>query len=525
MNSSIVKNNLEKTLKLILVYVGCTNYRPLYAIMKKHPNFPSLLSFKYILAKVGVESMAMSSTIKQLRDELPKPVLVHVTTNVELFLLVTGVDSKDVNVLDADGKSEDMPIATFEQIWDGVALIFDSSDKVKFKQTFSDYVVSLFQYIKIPLFVANILFLIGYLVVGNYSAFSVENWAFVFVYIIGLVFSLLLLVQNIDQHNTLVRRVCGGKTGGGCSSILNSKAAMFLSIIHWSDVGVLYFSTLLIFSLIFPSASLVIAFWLSFVSFPYVGYSIIYQCFVAHNWCRLCLGVQFALFLNLMVGLWVLLVHGLPIFSISSITPFLLVALSVSMLYAIIKPLLLRNHEYKIQRFKCLQLKHTNGVLELLLSGVSKVTSPSSDSAIVLGNVDAANSITMVISPICEPCQQELRVLIPILKNKREVRIEIVFMVDPSANAPDNVLAKKLLAKYVTSGETFLDELLRYAQYFPSSREELLHDNLLNNSQNLMNGMVEWCKKNRLWTTPAIFINHRLLPKYYSTDEIDFLCD
>ena len=117
MISSIVKNNIEKILKLILVYVGCTNYRPLYVLMQKHPNYPSLLSFKYILDKVGVDSLAMSSTIKQLRDELPKPVLVHVTTNVELFLLVEGVDSKYVNVLDADGKSEGMPIATFEQIY------------------------------------------------------------------------------------------------------------------------------------------------------------------------------------------------------------------------------------------------------------------------------------------------------------------------------------------------------------------------------------------------------------------------
>lgn len=128
---SIAKVNTEKTLKLILATMGCKQHKSLFELMKMHPNFPSLLSFKYALGKVGVDSTAMKVTLAQLRDELPKPVLVRLTTDTELFLLVVSVDPHFVIVLDSKGSPEIIPVSTFEQAWDGYVFTYNIESTVK----------------------------------------------------------------------------------------------------------------------------------------------------------------------------------------------------------------------------------------------------------------------------------------------------------------------------------------------------------------------------------------------------------
>ena len=59
---------------------------------------------------------------------------------MELYLLVERVDASHVYVLDAQGKTEVMPIDTFVKVWDGVAFVFDAEKRATYSPTAAELV-------------------------------------------------------------------------------------------------------------------------------------------------------------------------------------------------------------------------------------------------------------------------------------------------------------------------------------------------------------------------------------------------
>lgn len=65
--------------------------------MKRHPDFPSFLAFQYILRRLDKDSYAVHIGYEELL-KIPLPCLVHVYTNVDLFLFVNKVTSEYVQI-------------------------------------------------------------------------------------------------------------------------------------------------------------------------------------------------------------------------------------------------------------------------------------------------------------------------------------------------------------------------------------------------------------------------------------------
>ena len=89
-HKKIIKDNVRNILKIIVrEYNGI--YSPvLYSILKRHPDFPSFLAFQYILRRLDKDSYAVHIGYEELL-KIPLPCLVHVYTNVDLFLFVNKV--------------------------------------------------------------------------------------------------------------------------------------------------------------------------------------------------------------------------------------------------------------------------------------------------------------------------------------------------------------------------------------------------------------------------------------------------
>lgn len=525
MASTIVHSNVGKTLRLILQHVGVgSHHHALYERMAQHPDFPSLLAFQHTLKSVGVDSLALRTTLDELRNDLPKPAMVHVSTNVELYLLVECMDANNVYVLDAQGNTEAMPIDTFVKVWDGVAFVFDTEQRATYSPTVAERLLGWFRRHRWTFAASTLALLLLWTIALRWVDMPTAAWAFVAVYAIGLCFAVLLQVQGFDQHNPMVRRVCGHGSHGGCTSILSSSAASFLGVLHWSDVGALYFTTLLLSLLAFPSAAMWAAVWLAIAAAPYVVYSIAYQRFVAHSWCRLCLGVQLALLLNLGVALWVLMGVGMPVFSPRALVGLLVIGMAVAGALAAAKPLINSYIAHKAEHAQHLRLKHRAEVRNLLLHETASVAPPAASEAIAWGAPDAVTTITLVVSPICEPCQHELRTLLPLLLCKTETRVELVFFVDPAPQSADYRLAQHLLTQHGDNPRQLLQGLHVYAQHYPASRVKIERGLASPERSERLEAMGAWCKRNRLHSTPMIFINHHKLPKIYATEEIDYLC-
>ena len=62
----------EPFLKIITKYYGCKYSAALYVILKEHPDFPSFLSFQYILHRMGKDSFAIHTSYEELTN-IPSP--------------------------------------------------------------------------------------------------------------------------------------------------------------------------------------------------------------------------------------------------------------------------------------------------------------------------------------------------------------------------------------------------------------------------------------------------------------------
>ena len=101
-HKKIIKDNVRTILKIIVrEYNGI--YSPvLYRILKRHPYFPSFLAFQYILKRLDKDSYAVHIGYEELL-KIPLPCLVHVYTNVDLFLFVNKVTSEYVQIKNENG--------------------------------------------------------------------------------------------------------------------------------------------------------------------------------------------------------------------------------------------------------------------------------------------------------------------------------------------------------------------------------------------------------------------------------------
>lgn len=532
MGRQLISNNLDTVLNILFKRLNLKYNKGIHNRLQEHPDYPSFLSFQHVLKQEGVDSVALRVSIEELRRDLPKPLLVHIVTNTDLFLLVDKVDNNNVHILNEDGGIDLESIESFCKVWDGNAMIFDTDNVVPRNISFKEQVLLLFNNLKYPFVLSVVLALVIFFLVQESDSRTVHSYFFLFFSGIGLLFSVLLVIEGFDEHNPMVRKMCISKRSKNvsCTSILNSKDASFLGILPWSDVGLVYFSFIFLLNLTIPSIiSLTTTGILSILAFPYVFYSITYQKFVAKSWCKLCLGVQSMLSALFVVSL---ILFSTINFSIDGyaegLIPAFLILLTICAAYITLKPLLEKSYEIKSIAANYLFLKHETVVKQLIFSKQYKAT-PTSEHCLVLGNPNGDTCLTLVISPICNPCMKELNVLLPILKQKENTRVEVLFLTDKKEEAPEAFyLAKILIAKYQSHAEKFMDTLWNYANNYPSSKYKFNGSNCLASNdgaiESILIEQIKWCISNKLYDTPKIFVNGRLLPSIYSVKEIDYMC-
>lgn len=118
----LIQDNQREILKIFLKRIKYPYTDSLYSQLEMHPDYPSFMSFHYILKKIGIDSIAVSTNYEQLQDNLPKPLLVHITSNTDFFLLVEKADDKYVYVLNSRLKLEPIKKDIFLKMWKGNAM-------------------------------------------------------------------------------------------------------------------------------------------------------------------------------------------------------------------------------------------------------------------------------------------------------------------------------------------------------------------------------------------------------------------
>lgn len=427
--------------------------------LRAHPDYPSLAALSETLHGWKVDNLAVRLGEEDLA-EVSYPAIAHLlperpaqevaggagptcgTTHQDSprFVVATDINAGQATYLDmATGWHTDSR-ADFLRQWSGIMLLAEprpgSGDPGYAENRRGEVLAAL----KAPMLAVGVGVLALLLAAWGVVAYpAVATWLpLVATKLAGGALAAMLVLQTVDKHHALAGKICGlgsgdGKKASACAEgVLESPAAKLFGWLSMAEVGAFYFAggfLALAFGLF--SAHLGGVLWvlavLNALALPYTFFSVYYQWRVAKQWCTLCLGTQAVLWLELAAVLpgW----HGgVPAVPFAALAMACWGFLPPMLAWAALKHGIgLRGKIAELERAVA-QYRRRPEVLKRLVSSGRRAEVGTLPQEVVLGNPQAAHTVTIFTNPFCGPCQQAHHQLDRLLDTYRDgVRVQVRF--------------------------------------------------------------------------------------------------
>lgn len=502
------------------------------AELEKHPYYPSLLSVSDVLTVLKIKNEAYHVDFDELAD-MPVPFLAHSHANDGEFLVVTELRADHVIFANEKRNANKLSVEEFKNIFTGVVLVAEPSSGFSPANRFR-IALSVFKTVAL---MAGLLLLLILALCFHTDYFGNLNWQTLSLTLfksMGLIISVLLLIQSIDSDNPLLQVLCQTKGKTNCTAILSSKAAKVFDGLSWSDVGFFYFAGTWLFFLFGDRFRLMweILALLNFISLPYTFYSIYYQGWVAKQWCKFCCAIQALLWLEFIPLITVftsnkdLTAAGQLDRSISALVICLLIPI---ILLVTLKPLFLAQQQQIPLKEQLRKFKYNTLLFNKLLAEQPRYEVPGDEWSIALGNPDADNVITMVSNPYCPPCAKTHKMLDEFIEQNPNLQARIVFTANNTDNDIKTPVSRHLMALNALEDKTVIKnalhdwyeqkqkDYLAWAEIYPVEVTEVDSDKL--------DKQKDWCQTAEVTFTPTLLLNGYRLPDLYQLPDLRYMLD
>lgn len=487
--------------------------------LEEHPEFPSLLSISDCLTSWNIPNEAQMIDKADYEEiEFVFPFIAHAKTDGGQFFLVKKIDKGFVYYCDTEKDNASITEADFLKQWDGV-LLYAAPDAQSGEPGYAEN--------RVKYTLQNLIAPAGLvlLLVIIYAVVAPLGWSWGYlllglVKLLGLGVSILLLVHTVNSNNPFVKNLCGLAGKNDCNAILKSDASKVTSWLSWTEVGFFYFagSALL---LLLDSSNIALLGWLNLLALPYTVYSIVYQ-YRHKNWCVLCCLVQGLLWLEfaLFLQIWP---YDL------AIVPDLLIPvafLSPVIIWALLKPVFLKAAQSKPLQQQLNKFKYNTELFQQTLTNQPRYAIKDDLMPIMLGNVNAEHTITMVTNPYCSPCAKVHDTLEAWLKNSDNFRLKIIFTTANRIDDPRTKVASHLMALGGLSDANNVEQALndwykRGVNKFESWAEQYPVEMTADVTE-AMGKQNTWCNLAEITFTPTILINGYKLPEAYNLADVKY---
>lgn len=495
---------------------------------ESHPSYPSLHAITGVLNHFNIENIAIEvpKNVETL-NELPDSFIAHISKHKEKHFVLA---IKSYDHIELTYNKKDKKIISFEEffnIWSGVIVAVEKSEHLQQAKRNKNIIGKIITYTSILSFIT--LFFIKQPNLFQSLHFLLS--------LLGLSISILIVQHELGRKSQILDKFCSGiKERTSCDEVLNSNGGKLFGNITFSDVGVIYFASV-IFSWILltyiANSNYTLVISLSLLAVPFTLYSVFYQYFVVRKWCPLCLSTVLVLWLQ---ALSTLLIPA-SFFSLSiDILSSIIVAqsfITIAALWLFINPKLKLQPEFYKLKIEHYRFKNNYNIFNSLLKQKTCIeTTISSTNGILLGNKskDAMLKITLITNPLCGHCKEAHMVMKEILlKNNENVQIDIRFNVNVNdKNAIDTRIALSLLNIYHSREERiFLKEL--NDAYIGNNLPKWLDEWAAPEGEVYFEVLVaqrKWCEQNKVNFTPEILVNGKPFPNEYNrSDLINFVDD
>lgn len=522
-----MKNSLIYLLKGLLKENGINvDEKELDFQLQSHPSYPSLHSLTGVLNHFRINNLALEipRDIESF-NQLPKVFIAYIKEEKSDDFVLAKIKDSNVLLVYDDKKRRILSMHDFIEIWTGIIVAVEKDEEIISKTKTIDLskgIVSL-------TFAA----LIGLFFSFKPTLFQSIHFLLSF---IGFGISTIIVKHELGFHSIIADKFCSGNIDKvNCDDVLNSKAANFLGLFKLSDVGIIYFTAVILSWLlvIVNSANYNILILITVLAVPFTFYSILYQYFVVKKWCLLCLSVVLTLWLQAASLYFVDFGIANLSFNINSAV---LIAFSFVLtiaLWQFVLPKLKMEQELKKLKIEHYKFKRNYGIFDALISrSVAVNTVIDDNNEIVFGNKSSKASLKMVIitNPLCGHCRSAHKVVEQLLELKeKNIQICIRFLVNTKdKESIDAKIALKLLEIYHTNGEQQCLKAMHdvYGELLPTIWLEKWGKNTEQKYLEILNKEKHWCQQNNINFTPEILINGRSFPMEYDrSDLLYFIVD
>ena len=477
--------------------------------LESHPDYPSLIAVQDTLEELGINSYACSGTKEELKKE-NKPFLAHFNTgggDVQFF--------KDINT--AEQKIKD-----FDKLWSGNVMFAEPTEKYgnadhdklhkkeKLNSNFGIAAITLFA---------------GALLGVAITAGSVPAVLLIISNCIGLYFSWLIAQKEFGISNSISDKICSMAKHSRCESVLFSKGAKLFNWLTWGDVGIVYFTSSLLYLLISlltnQLINLNLYYLLSLAGIVFPLYSLYYQWKVVKQWCMLCIGVLAVLGINAIISFTEITNAGFSLNSFSETAKAIIILATISILiltvWQLIKSLYQKSLSSLSNEIKATGLKRKPEIFNALLQQqtINPINLPEADEAIRFGNPAAPFQIVIACNPYCGPCAKAHQAIENVFsKYPQKINVAVRFVIyDNNINDKKASAVIKILKATAQKPHQAIKDwyMLRDIEKFGA----LYGENGINVEGFLLRN-VTWSKSQKIRSTPSFFLNGKKIPDMYS---------
>ena len=485
--------------------------------IQSHPSYPSLHAITGVLDHFKIENVAARVPVEKASlAMLPNTFIAQ----FDHELVVATRKNKGIEIHDNSPKPHLLATVDFLEKFTGVVVAAEASE-VLVENSKTDYTINA---------LAGVL---GFLLVMSLylSGPAVASIAFLLTGVIGFGISVAIVKQEYGISNALGNALCTATSEKkDCDAVLNSKGATLLGRYKFSDLSMVYFFALTLFSFftLIYEGQLTVGYYLSILTVPITLYSIYYQGLVVKKWCLLCLSIVGLLWVQTALALFVTNL-SVPI-DLNSALLLVVLGLATFTGWTLAKPQYEAFRSNQQSRIDFTKFKRNFDLFSTLLNQSEVIdTASTSDLEIVFGNLNAPTEITIVTNPFCGHCRPVHALIEDVLSKYADMsKITIRFNISLEDEETEVVrIATRLLEIYEQQSKDIC--LMAMGEIYTGMlvKEWLAKWSACSNPQKYLEALKmgkDWCIDHRLNFTPVILINGRTFPASYErTDLIYFI--
>ncbi len=480
-------------------------------LFRETPDRNNFFGLAYMLSVYGIESHGYYVAGKDISD-VQFPFVAQTNSGFVLALELSGN-----NILCHNGKGKQyVDIALFKESWSGNLLLIEKgADSGEIDYTDHQNLAHLKALKSVVLYI-SVLTVVAGLLVSHFSARTTSILSYLALCFLGVGISRVLLERQWNSESQIGNIICSAFSNGSCDTVAQSAGSRTLFGISWAEVGFGYFlSTFL--SLIFcPECFLTIGI-LGFLTLPFSFWSLWYQKVKIKKHCPLCIMI--------ILIIWgmssIVAVSDLPIsnfdFTHLMIIPLYVITVILIHFYSSLRDDVSTKEREKLLYRSTLCRKK---VFSELLEEQPFIKVDEDDSHILAGNIYAKQCLTVISNPFCKPCIHVHKVLMRLLKSRKDIMIRYIFVAN---NAPLQTASRYLVGSYYSYGESSLNEWFNLSA---EGRELLM--GLIDKSEKYEDTEDElrfhkaFIERNEIKWTPTILFNGHMIPPVYTAEDLTY---